>query len=106
MKESNFQTRLIKKIRILIPGCFVLKNDPRYVQGVPDIIILYKDRWAALEVKKSSKASIQPNQRHYIDELNAMSFASFINPENEKAVLNELQSTFGVTRKTRVPQSQ
>jgi hypothetical protein len=100
MKESTYQNSLTKKIMALIPDCLVLKNDPRHIQGVPDIIVLYKDKWAALEVKVSDKSRIQPNQQHYVDALGAMSFASFINPDTEEEVLGELQQSFGITRKT------
>ena len=102
MKESGYQSKLIKKILDLIPGSFVLKNDPRYIQGLPDVIVLYKNMWAALEIKIDGKANIQPNQQHYIDKLGAMSFASFINPDNEENVLNELQRAFGIGRKARL----
>ena len=50
MKESGFQRKLIQEIRNRFPGCAVLKNDPTYIQGFPDILVLYEDRWAALEV--------------------------------------------------------
>lgn len=105
MKESGYQPKLIKKIMALIPGSFVLKCDPRHIQGVPDIIVLYKNMWAALEIKIDGKASVQPNQKYYVDKLGAMSFASFISPDNEENVLNELQRAFGIGRKTRVPKS-
>lgn len=103
MIESGYRSKLIKKIMDILPEAVVLKNDPRYIQGLPDLIILYKNTWAALELKRSSKASIRPNQKHYIEKLGAMSFASFINPENEGEVLDALQAAFGIRRKTRVP---
>ena len=90
MLEKNFQASLIKKIRKRFDGCIVLKTDPNYIQGMPDLLILYKKRWAALEVKKSLKAKHQPNQDYYVDKMNKMSFAKFISPENEEDILNEL----------------
>ena len=66
MKESKFQSKLIKELKIEFPGCIVLKNDANYIQGIPDLLILYKNYWAALECKKSEKASHQPNQDYYI----------------------------------------
>lgn len=90
-KESDFQAELIKDIKRLLPGCYVLKNDPNYIQGFPDLLILYKDRWAALECKRSANASHRPNQDYYVTELGRMSYASFIFPENSQEVLNELQ---------------
>ena len=96
MLERDFQTRLIKKIKRLFPGCVVLKNDPDYIQGVPDLTIFYRDRWATLECKNSANARKRPNQQYYVSKMNDMSFSRFIFPENEEEVLNELQQAFGV----------
>lgn len=98
MNENKYQSQLIKKIKFLFPGCHVLKNDSNYIQGVPDLTILYNDRWATLEVKMSKDSIEQPNQRYYINEFSEMSFAAFIFPENEEEVLHELQLAFGVSR--------
>jgi len=94
MKENKFQSDLIKRIKNMFMGCIVLKNDPNYIQGIPDLLILYKDKWASLECKKSSTASHQPNQSYFVDMMNKMSFSRFICPENKEEVLNELQRTF------------
>ena len=91
MLENKFQSSLIKKIKEMFPGCIVMKNDSSYIQGIPDLTILYKNKWAVLECKKSEKARRQPNQEHYISKMKKMSFAAFICPENEEEVLNELQ---------------
>lgn len=32
-KESEFQAKLIKKLKELFKGCIILKNDPEYLQG-------------------------------------------------------------------------
>lgn len=106
MRESNYQRQIIKKLKVLFPGCIVLKNNPEHLQGVPDLILLYQDLWAALEVKESRTASSRPNQAYYVDVLNEMSFAAFIYPENEEEVLNELQHTFRSIRDSRVSQSE
>ena len=91
-KESEFQGSLIKKIKQRFPGCLVLKNDPTYIQGIPDLLILHNDKWAALECKKSKKEKTRPNQPYYIEKMNGMSYASFVYPENEEEVLDEIQS--------------
>ena len=93
--EKDFQASLIKKIMDIFPEAIVLKNDPNYLQGIPDLIVLHKDKWAALECKKSLKASRQPNQEYYVDILGKMSYASFVSPENEEEVLHELQQSLG-----------
>lgn len=94
VKENAFQAALIKELKTLFPGCIILKNDPNYIQGFPDLTILYNDRWAVLECKKSMSASKRPNQEYYIDLLGEMSYAAFICPENREDVLDELQQAF------------
>lgn len=90
-KESKFQKELIDKLTAKFPGCIILKNDSAYIQGIPDLTIFYKDKWAMLECKKHGKASHQPNQDYYIKKANEMSYASFVYPENEAEVINELE---------------
>lgn len=92
--ERDFQSNLIKEIKHMFPGCIVMKTDPTYIQGIPDLLILYKNKWASLEVKISSRAKKQPNQEYYVDRMNEMSFSSFIYPENKEGVLHELYKTF------------
>lgn len=104
MLEREYQADLIKKIRRLMPGCIVLKNDTGYMQGIPDLTILYGERWAMLEVKASKSARIRPNQSHYVEEIDRMSFCAFIYPENERYVLDELQQALGARRSARISQ--
>ena len=94
MLENRFKTNLIKEIKELFPGCMVTHLDPNEIQGLPDLLILYKNMWAALEVKKKSTASHQPNQDYYVQSMDDMSFAAFIYPENKEEVLYELQQAF------------
>jgi hypothetical protein len=101
MLEGKFKTEVVKDLEELFPGCIILYNDPHYIQGFPDITILYKNMWACLEGKKSLKEPYQPNQKYYLDVLDDMSFASMICPENKEAVLYELQLAFKTDRATR-----
>ena len=93
-KESDFQAKLIKDLEKRFPGSIVTKLDSSHLQGIPDLLILYKDRWATLECKKSQKETHRPNQEYYVDKLNNMSFSKFIYPENREEVLSELQQAF------------
>ena len=94
MLENRFKTKLIKEIKDMFPGCMVLHLDPNEIQGIPDLLVLYQDKWAALEGKKTSSASHRPNQEYYVDLMNDMSFAAFIYPENKDEVLEELYLYF------------
>lgn len=104
MLESKFQAELIKEIGERLPGSIILKNDPTYKQGIPDLTIFYKDKWATLEVKKSANAKHRPNQEYYVKQMNDMSFSAFIFPENKKEVLDDLERSLQrrATRRTRV----
>lgn len=93
-KENQFQRILVKEIRNHYNNeCIVTKLDSGYIQGIPDLLILHKDKWATLECKKSKNAHRQPNQQYYVDKMDKMSFSKFIYPENKEEVLNELYET-------------
>ncbi len=91
MLESRFKTKLISELEELFPGCLIFHLNPNERQGSPDLLILYRKRWAALEGKQFGRASKRPNQDYYVDLMNEMSYAAFIYPENKEEILNELQ---------------
>ena len=91
MAESKFQAKLIKDLKTLFPGSLIMKNDAGYIQGIPDLLILHGKKWAALECKKGSTSSHQPNQPYYVEKMNNMSYAAFISPENKEEILNAVQ---------------
>ena len=43
-RENKFQAKLIKDIESRFPGCIVIKNDANYIQGIPDLTVLYEDK--------------------------------------------------------------
>lgn len=94
MTEPEYQSKLIKKLKRKFPGSVIQKEDSEYIQGIPDLLVLHKNKWATLEVKVSEDASHQPNQDYYVEKMNDMSFSRFIFPENEKEVLKELTLFF------------
>lgn len=102
MLESKFQSDLKDELKQMFPGCIVTKLDSSYIQGIPDLLVLYKDKWATLECKKSANAKRQPNQPYYVDKMNEMSFSSFIYPENKEEVLRDLQHAFESSRSARL----
>ena len=92
MLERDFQKDLIDELKLLYPEALIYKNETK--QGFPDLTILYNDKWALLECKKSNNAAHQPNQDYYVERANKMSFSRFIYPENKQEVLDELQQAF------------
>lgn len=94
MLENKFQSNLIKELKLIFPGCIVMKNDSSYIQGIPDLLVLYKNKWASLECKKNASASKRPNQEYYVGLMDEMSFSRFICPENKDEILNELANKF------------
>ena len=93
-KERDYQRELIDRIKRRFPGCKVLKNDCDYIQGFPDLTVLYRKNWAVLETKRSEDASHQPNQDEYVEWGMNNSFGAFIYPENEEEVLNDMERSF------------
>ena len=96
MLESKFQADLKKELEKRFPGCIVTKLDSSYIQGIPDLLVLWRDKWAVLECKKNESAKKQPNQEYYVKKMNDMSFSKFIYPENKEEVLNDLQQAFTI----------
>ena len=95
VKESKFQEKLVKELKKVFPNSIVLKNDPNYIQGFPDIMVLNGSKWAALECKRSDSETHQPLQDYYVKLLNNMSYAAFVYPENKEVVLDEIQRALG-----------
>lgn len=98
--ESKFQRALKEQLFEMFPGCYIFKQDEHQFQGIPDLLILWRNKWAMLEVKRSYADFMnpEPNQTYYVDEFNRMSFAAFIYPENREEVLRALQQAFGSRR--------
>jgi hypothetical protein len=99
----GFQAEFISELRDLYPECMILKNDANYLQGVPDVLLLLHDTWAAFEIKAYAGATRQPNQGEYVDLMNRMSFAAFVYPENKDDVLDALQFTLASRGAARLP---
>lgn len=91
--ESEFELATCKEIEQELPGCIILKNDAKKQQGILDRVVFYEDRYAFLEFKRASKSERQPNQEYFVERLDKMSFAAFIEPGNKEEVLDGLFST-------------
>ena len=94
-KESDFVQDVFKpELEDRFPGCYILKQDPNMRQGIPDLLVLYEDKWASFETKRGTRSVRQPNQEHYVATMNEMSFSAFVNPNNYHEVLDDLEHTF------------
>lgn len=94
--EGLFKKNLKKDLKEMFPGAIITQMDPNDIQGIPDLLILWNDKWATLECKQSKTATHRPNQDYYVDKMNHMSYSSFIYPENKEVILNELQQALRV----------
>lgn len=97
-KETDFTSDILKpELERRFPGCLILKQDPNMRMGIPDQLVLYKGRWAALETKRglSESKTPRPLQEHYVTVMGEMSYAAFVYPENLEEVMDDLQSAFG-----------
>ena len=95
MAENRFKTNLNRELKRMFPGCIILHMDPTEIQGIPDLLILYRNKWAALEGKDYADAPRRPNQDYYVDIMNGMSFSAFVYPENQEDIINKLIEYFG-----------
>lgn len=93
-KESAFQAELKKQIEEMFPGAVVIKQDPNIIQAFPDLLVLYKTKWVALETKRASDSEKQVNQEYWVNRLGKMSYAAFVHPENLAKVLADLRFIF------------
>lgn len=98
--ESQFQKNLVKEIKAMAPSgdITVLKNEASMIQGIPDLVVFYKDKYAMLEVKKSENASHRPNQDWYIKKFANEAFGYFIYPENKDKVLDAMKNYLGIKK--------
>ena len=92
--ESTFKTNLINRIEKEFPGSMIFHLDPTEKSGIPDLLVLHRDKWATLEGKKTKNASRRLHQDYYVKKMNDMAYSSFIYPENEDAVIAEMHEYF------------
>lgn len=101
--EREYQKHIIDRIYAMFgtEETLVQKEDSGYIQGIPDLLILHKGLWFALETKKDSKAHHQPNQDYYVSWMDKLSFASFIYPENEEEVFERMAAKVSASNRRR-----
>lgn len=97
--ETVYESGLVDRIHARFPGCFVMKNNSKDYQGIPDRLVLIGPHWAMLEVKVEFPFKYEPNQEYYLQQFAEMGgFSATIYPGNEEAVLDALQTALGARR--------
>lgn len=94
--ESEFSFDLKEELRHRFPDCFILKLDANQVQGIPDLLVLWRCYWAILETKRGPRSVRQPNQEYYVGLFDEMSFSAFVHPLNYREVLDDMERAFGL----------
>lgn len=93
--ESKYKTDLKKRMERRFVGAIILKNDEQLCPGIFDLVMLWGEQYAAIEVKRNPSAPYRPNQPYYLEKVEKMGGLSFtIYPENEDEVLNAIQYAF------------
>lgn len=88
--ETEIQKDIKDKIKQMLPGAIITKQDPNDIQGIPDLAVFWESKWAMLEVKQKEDSPHRPNQDYYIGKADYMSYGRFISGETEEKVLEEL----------------
>lgn len=97
--ESEFVADTVKpELERRLPGCIITKLDSGMIRGIPDLLVLWEDKWATLETKRGRRSAKQPNQDWYVEKMDEMSYSAFINPDNYEEVLDGLQAAFRTER--------
>lgn len=76
MSESNYQAKLIKKYES--EGWYVIKLITTNKNGIPDLLLLKKDKILFIEVK-SSNGKLSEIQKYRIKELQEKGFNVLVN---------------------------
>lgn len=95
--ESSLKKKVISVLKE-IDGLYYFVKEAAAIRGIPDIIICYKGRFIAWELKRSqavanSKRDGHELQKYVIEKINKSGgMARIVYPENLKECLDELMS--------------
>lgn len=45
MNEARYRRELEDRISGALPGCLILRNNPKEIQGIPDEVVFYGERY-------------------------------------------------------------
>ena len=102
MSEATFRTKFINKFcertgKKKNVDIFVEFADAGKVNGIPDLIIFYKKKYARIETKREQDAAKRLHQEYYINMFKKQGiYAEFLMPENEEEIINGLRRYFKI----------
>jgi hypothetical protein len=86
--ETTFKIRLFGYFN-KIPELWYVKTQQVSIRGTPDILLCYKGRFIAMELKRSKDATITAMQEYNIQKIAACGgIGLVVHPENLKLVLS------------------
>lgn len=87
--ESQFQNKVLNRLRD-IPDLWVTKVQQVAIRAIPDLLICYKGRFFAWELKRTGKDATV-HQQYNLDKINeAGGIARVVTPANFEEALKEL----------------
>lgn len=98
MKESNFQSTLIKWLRSNGCFCWKMQQNATTQSGVSDILFLFLDSYGFIECKKDANSSLRPGQKEFLDSQKEYAFAEIAYPEIFEEVKLRLLDYFEMVR--------
>lgn len=86
--ETAFKEKVLKKIKP-IPGLWVVKVQQVALRGIPDLLMCYKGKFLAWELKVG-KNDVTRLQQFVLDDITAAGgVARIVTPENLEQVIKE-----------------
>jgi len=95
MLEKNFKKKVISVLKD-IDNLYYFVKEAAAIRGIPDLIICYKGRFIAWELKRSEKVALTWRDGHELQKYNIKKIcdsggiARVVYPENFKESLEEL----------------
>ena len=95
MLEKNFKKKVISVLKD-IDNLYYFVKEAAAIRGIPDLIICYKGRFIAWELKRSEKVALTWRDGHELQKYNIKKIcdsggiARVVYPENFKDSLEEL----------------
>jgi len=88
--ERSFQSRVIKDLK-RVEGLYFFKKEAAAIRGLPDIVICYRGKFVAWELKRDARAKPSVLQSYNVNRITACGgIALVVHPENYREVFFKL----------------